>query len=266
MKFKRLDKVKFLGGVFPIGIQEGTDQWLDSNLPPISATYIWGSMRSQDTDLFIIQHNQGADIDTFLNYSSYFGKVDPKSLNATKRYVLVTDDALEMIEATVVKEKIPTHNEVESPITKSKEPIESSNIDIITPDDVDDAIDFEEEIINHNTNTEEVVYGVNAPHFTLQTCPSDRMRGTVSKQRLIKSMKMAEPFTVDGVNGIEKGRAGDYLMLAESSFLFIYPKEGFEEAYEYAEELVKLPILGKTYNILPEVAEYIDRLQVTSES
>jgi hypothetical protein len=264
MEFKRLDKVKFLGGVFPVG--KDNEGWIDADLPPLDTTFVWGSLRSQDTDLFIIQHNHGADLETFMHYSSFFGEIDPKSLNSSKRFVLVTDDALEMVEASQVKEEAPKPK-VDEPLHPSDEDAiaQSNSVDVVTPEDVDDSIQFEEENIQHEeVQPEQQVYGVNEPHFTLQTCPTDRMRGTVSKQRVIKSMKMAEPFTIDGVNGIEKGRAGDYLMLAESSFLFVYPKEGFDESYEYAEELVQLPILGKTFNILPEVAEYIDRLQVSN--
>ena len=69
MEFKRLDKVKFLGGVFPVG--KDNEGWIDADLPPLDTTFVWGSLRSQDTDLFIIQHNHGADLETFMHYSSF---------------------------------------------------------------------------------------------------------------------------------------------------------------------------------------------------
>ena len=91
-----------------------------NNLPPLDTTFVWGSLRSQDTDLFIIQHNHGADLETFMHYSSFFGEIDPKSLNSSKRFVLVTDDALEMVEASQVKEEAPKPK-VDEPLHPSDE-------------------------------------------------------------------------------------------------------------------------------------------------
>jgi len=264
MKFKRLDKVSFLGGVFPIGFEEGSDNWLKEDLKPIPTTFVWDAIRSQDTDLFVVQHNDGATLDVFMHYSSFFGKIERKGLREDKKYVLVTEEALSMIEES--KAPSPVKEEVIVP-TSNEEPVikERVIVDIITPSEVEEVVAHEEDVVVYEEGVVEgSTYGVHNPHFSAQTCPVNRMMNTVSKPQISKSLKMSEPFTIDGVNGIEKGRAGDFLMLSNLGYLYIYPKEGFDSNFEYAEELISLPILGKTFNIMPEVAEYIDKLQVTS--
>lgn len=244
MEFKKADKVTFVGGNLPVGIKEGTDELVIVNLPKVT-TYIWEHIKTNDINLYVIQHNQGTSVEDLLAYSHNYGEIDIRNLNLKRKYALVPEESLVMVEAS---------NYVE-PKAKVETDIPSEN-------STEEAQPTEELVKFEEVEEEEIVVGVDMPHYTPQTCPKDLMMNTVAKSVLIKSMKMTEPFTIDGIKGVEKGRAGDFLMLGDSDFLFIYPKEGFESSYEYTQELIALNVLGKTFNILPELAEYIDQLQV----
>jgi len=89
------------------------------------------------------------------------------------------------------------------------------------------------------------------------------MMDTVALPKVIKSLKMTEPFTIETISGeIESGRGGDYLLLVNSETVMIYPKELFEYNFGYLNSLPTKQISEENIYQLPEeVSTYINELE-----
>lgn len=65
--------------------------------------------------------------------------------------------------------------------------------------------------------------------------PDYEFRKAVKKPIAIRCIQMNEPFEVESLEGVVRGKAGDYLMVGVRGEMYICDKEIFDETYELKE-------------------------------
>jgi len=264
MDIKIGSKVQYRGGNVIFGIKQGTDQPLIVPMHPIDGvynpnvkfTYVWQIIPSvNDGNLYIIGHHLGVQKEFFKLNKEVFGDVDVSGLTANGRYIYVSEQEIRLYEETM--------GESNSVSKENKE--ESNSVDDETFEEEQQFAEVEKKIdIEKQSAKEPINYGTEKPYFTSRTCPLGIMMETVALPKVLKSIKMSEPFTIESSSGgVENGRGGDYLFLTPENKLFIEPKELFSDKYQLLNtvEVKKIGKDGASYTLPNKVSEYITFLE-----
>ncbi len=115
MIFKQAQKVNYIGGDVVVDIKDGNP--VEKYMNPVTGTYIWYVLASQDTYSYIIQHNAGVNVETINKFGKYMGNIDLSKLNTSLNYLIVTGDSLQPTETDEVAKAVEAAEIAE--ITKS---------------------------------------------------------------------------------------------------------------------------------------------------
>jgi len=288
MEFKRKDRVQYLGSEIVLGTVEGTDDLFTRQMQPINGTdssnhrathtYIHGVIESQrDGNLYIIQHNDGVVRDFFIHNERVFGKVNINVLDPKNKYIYVSASDLVLVDENnnpINLKPQPIEDDIPSSNSRFKEediPVDNKETKPEVPVGINgsDRINSSKENISILHTKEEVGIDINKPnistakpHFTKDRCNLNLMVQVMPIDKIYRTMKQPEPFTVElASNKIQEGNGGDYLMLSAEGNVFIEPKETYDKSFTNIKDNMRVEIGSSKFIVPMEVKNYIEGLE-----